>query len=988
MATSEHCPPPTLARDQVVHGFRLVRIDPVPEIRATAYQLVHGPTGLRVLHLHCDDPENLFAIVLRTPPPDSTGVAHILEHSVLAGSKRYPLRDVFNELRRGSLATFINAFTAPDFTCYPACSQVRADFYNLAAVYTDLVLRPLLARTTFMREGHHLELDEEGRLSISGIVYNEMIGAFSTAERVAQALTLQSLFPGSPYGVESGGRPDAIPDLTYAAFREFHRRYYSPANTRVFLYGDIPTGDHLAFLAAQLAGRGAIEIDSHVAHMERWTAPRALADRYPVGADDPVEARTTVNIAWLTAPASDAEERLKLEVLQEALVGNPAAPLRKALIDSGLGQDLSPTTGLVTWYREMPFAVGLRGTEPDRAESIEQLTLATLRQLAERGLAREVLEGAIHQVEFKGLEITRSGVPFSVSLLFRTLSSWLHEEDPLLPLTFPTLMARLRAAWADDEGIFAQAVRRWLVDNSHRVRATIAPSRTLAAEREAELRRRLDDRLAGMAPADLAAVRADTETLRAEQRRGVTPEELACLPRLELAAIPTQVERIPTAAHEIEGVTVYEHDLFSNGICYLDVAFDVADIAEELQPTLPLLGAAATGMGAAGLGYEAFATRKALVTGEVSADLEAFERVDGRPDAQLLLLHASALRRNAAAMVAVVRDVLAAGDLDDLARLKDIVSEARNSLRAQVAPQGHLYARRTAAAPLSDAAWRAEQWDGAPQIRYLAGLARGFGERSEDLRARLARLRGEVFRRARLIVNLTGDDACLAALRGPVTELIGALPAGGAVAARPASPSREPVARGVAIPGAVTYVARVAAVPAYRSEQAPRLWLLASYLRTGFLYEKIRVEGGAYGGLSTYSPAAGHFAMLSYRDPHLARTLETYDAALPDFLAHELGPDELRTAIIGAIGQLDRPLDPAQKGHTALVRTLQGLTDEDRQRFRQGILTADREGLRACAADVLAPALARAGQAVYAARERIEEANQRIPRPFVIEGLE
>ncbi len=987
MPTHASCPPPDLAIDQSILGFRVTGVDAVPEIRATACQLRHERTGLKVLHVHCADPENLYAIVLRTPPPDSTGVAHILEHCTLSGSERYPLKDVFNELRRGTLATFINAFTAPDFTCYPVASQVRADFYNLATVYTDLVLRPLLARAAFLREGHHLEFDEGGRLIISGIVYNEMKGAFSTPERIGQALTIQSLFPGTPYGVESGGRPETIADLTYEAFREFHRRFYSPSNARVFLYGDIPTGEHLEFLAAQLAGWEAIEVDSRVPRAVRWPAPRAVAERYPVGSDDALEQRTTVNVAWLAALAADVDERLKLEVMQEALVGNPAAPLRRALIDSGLGEDLSPNTGLVTWYQEMPFAAGLRGTEPDRAERIEQLIRETLARLAAEGLPRDLVEGAIHQVEFKGLEITREGAPYSLTLLFRLLSSWLHDHDPLAPLTFPTRMARLRAAWEADPRIFERALERWLIDNPHRLRATIQPSRTLAAEREEALRRRLDERLAAMTAGEAAAVRADLELLRAEQRRGNDPADVARLPRLELADIPVDVERIPTSTRSVAGAPVHEHDLFSNGICYLDVAFDVADVPEDLQAYLPLLCEAATGMGAAGEDYASFATRKALVTGTVAAELAVFERVDGGPAEQKLLVHASALARNASGMTAVVRDILAGLDLGDRARLRDIIAEQRNSRRASVAPAGHLYARRTAAAALSDAAWREEQWDGAPQIRFLAGLARRFDQEAEEIRARLTRLREHVFRRGRLLVNLTGDEACLAALREPVAAMIAAVPAGGAPGS-PTRPDRRPGDRAVAIPGNVAYVARVAPVATYASEHAPRLWLLANRLRTGFLYEKIRVEGGAYGGVCSYSPTAGHFAMYSYRDPRLVRTLEVYDAAVGDLLARDLDGEELRTAIIGALGTLDRPLDPWQKGRTALARTLQGLSDERRRRFRQGVLGADPLGLRASAAEVLAPAMGAAGQAVYAARERIEEANRRLARPLALETLE
>ncbi len=986
MNPSEHCPEPALETGDERHGFRVERVEPVPEVRATAYRLTHLGTGLQVLHLHCEERENLFCLVLRTPPPDSTGVAHILEHAVLAGSQRYPLRDVFNELRRGSLATFVNAFTGPDFTCYPAASQIRADFFNLVEVYTDLVLRPLLTRNTFLREGHHLELDSAGDLTISGIVYNEMKGAFSTPDRIGEATTVQSLFPGSPYGVESGGHPEAIPDLTYEDFREFHRRFYSPSNARVFICGDIPTVEHLAFLARRLEEFAPVAVDSSIPDAARWREPRVVEAPYPVGADDGLEGRTTVNIAWLTAAAGDMEQRLALEVLQQALVGHPAAPLRKALIDSGLGQDLSPNTGLRTWYKEMPFSVGLRGTEPERAGRIEELTLATLERLATEGISTEVLEAALHQVEFRGLEIARDPMPFSLTLMFRALSTWLYDGDPLYPLTFPTRMRELRTRWQAEPDLFARATERWLAGNRHRVRASIVPSRTLAAEREKAVRERLQQRRRAMRDEELAQVESDAAALRAEQQEKTSREALACLPRLDLREIPADVETIPAQTRTESGVTVHEHDIFSNGIAYLEIAFDVGDVDEELQPYLPLLGEAAAGMGAAGLGYEAFATRKALLTGEVSAELIAHPGLGGRRDLQMLVLHASALRRNAAAMVGILADIVTAGDLDDTARLRDILAEAHNSLRASVAPRGHLFAMKSAAAALSDAAWRDEQWHGAPQIRFLAGLKKSLDGEAAPIRDRLARLRAHVLRRDRMRINVTGEADLLRDLREPLAQLIEAVPPGGA-AGTPVKPKRAAGSRGVSIPGDVCYAARVLPVDAYGSKWAPLLYVIANHLGMGFLYRKIRLEGGAYGGFGVYAPTVGHFTMASYRDPNLTATLRAFDDAVGAFLEEVPTGEDLRTVIIGALGKHDRPMDPSQKGHVALLRELQGLTDDERRRFRRGVLEADPDRLRACVQEVLTPALGRSSRAVYAPAERLEQANRELAEPLRIETL-
>jgi presequence protease len=983
MPDTQPCPPPTCKAGDELHGFRITRVTPIPEIRVTAYEAVHHATGAQVLHLHSDDRENWYATTFRTPPPDSTGVAHILEHSVLAGSRKYPVRDAFNELGKASLRTFLNAFTAPDFTCYPVASQVRADFYNLAAVYTDLVLRPLLRENTFRQEGHHLEVSEDGTLTVSGIVYNEMKGAYSSAERVAESTTQQAIFPDTPYGVESGGHPDQIPDLTYEGFREFHRRFYSPGNCRVFFCGNIATADHLAFLAGQFQGFSRLEVDSAVPEQQRWSAPREVHDHYPAGPDEPLDRKTTVNIAWLTASMADSAERLILEVLAEALIGNAAGPLRQALVDSGLGEDLSPSTGLQGWFRQLPFVVGLRGTDAEKAAEIEQLALSTLSRIAQDGLPRDLIEAAFHQVEFKGREISPQR---ALEHLFRTMVCWLHDLDPVEPLRFASLVTALRQRWEREPHLFRDATRRWLVDNQHRLRAVIAPSRTLAAEGEARLRERLAGLQAGMSEEQIARIRRDADALREEQRAPETPEALATLPQLRLDQIPREAETIPGTGRSEGEVPVHEHDIFTNGIAYLDILFDISDLPEEMQALLPLFGAACTGMGAAGESYATFATRQSLVTGGVEFELKARDRLRGDGTLQLFALRASALARNIPKMVQVLHDILVSGDLDDTARFKDILNEERNSHRATIGPRGHVFAWRSAAASLSLAGWRDEQWHGVTQVRFLGELARKYDSDGDRIRQDLRRVRDAVFRRGRAVINLTGDAESLAALRGPVADLLGGMASGGSPAAeaRPLMSRRNP---GWALPGHVCYVARVHPAPTHNDPAAPALMALASHLAEGILYKKIRVEGGAYGGMAVYNPNLGQFALLSYRDPNLEKTLEVYDSAVAAFLEEDIDADTQRKVIISTVADLDRPMHPATRGRVALDRRMAGVTDEDRQRFRTSVLALDAESMRRAARAWLAGA-GEIRQAVVAPKERIEAANAMLSTPFEIESVE
>lgn len=968
-----------------VSGFRIRSAARLEEIGAVAYHAIHLLTGAEVVSIEREDPENLFSAIFRTPPHDSSGVAHILEHAVLAGSKRYPIRDVFNELSKGTLSTFVNAFTTSDATVYPVCAAVAAEYWNLAAVYLDLVLNPRIERNTFLQEGHHLELDDEGRLFITGIVYNEMKGAFSSPERVAATLTMRAALPDTPYAHVSGGHPDHIPDLTYEDFVAFHRRYYAPSNARIFLYGDIPTAEKLAFIDERLDGYARTEVASSVSEQSPWTEPRTATDVFPAGRDEPLAKRSTVNVSWLTAPSYDADELMVLDILTEALLGNAGAPLRKALIDSGLGGDLSPASGLSASHRQLLFTAGLRGTEPEHAEAIESLCLSTLKALARDGLDPGLVDAALHQVEFYGREISRARYPFPIRLMFRAMNRWLHDHDPISALTFSRDIERLRARWTDDPRLFESAIERYLVDNPHRLRAVTSPDPELAARREARLRDKLDARKAAMTPAELDAVRAEADALRVAQRAKDDPAALARFPRIALSDVPRETSEVPTDERRVDGARVLRHDVFSNGIGYLDLSFDVVDVPERLQPYLPILSSALGGMGAGGEGYEAFSRRKSASAGGVSVALDAWTRVDGTP-AERMTLHIRAIERNLEPAADIARRIVSDLDLTDTKRLRELLAQTRNRMKAALAPQGHVFAWQTAGAGLRRSRQRVETWRGAPALRFIERTLDAYESDPTPVISALEELVAHVIRRDRVVVNVTGSDAALAALDAQVAPVVAAIPEGGVVTAS-SGPTLSPRRVGVPIPGEVCYVAAVAPVPAYTADDAPTLLALATYLRAEILYKRIRVEGNAYGAHAIYEGTPGLFVMVSYRDPHLLRTLETYREAVDDFLAAP--PDEaaVRTTVIGTLGRMDRPRDPAAEGYSALRWDATGLTRPLRQRFRDGILTVDGASLCRVGEETLRPALAGAVPAVYAPRERIEAANRELDVPFEIDDV-
>lgn len=986
MVFKQGCPPPTLAAGARLHGFRIRRIEQVPEIRVTLYEGEHEKTGALLLHLHSDDRENLFSIGFRTPPRDSTGVPHILEHSVLAGSERYPLKDVFNELLKGSLQTFLNAFTYPDKTIYPVASQDRRDFFNLARVYADLVLRPRLRRETFLQEGHHLEFAADGTPSLSGIVFNEMKGVYSSPESLMYKALQENLYPESPYAFDSGGDPERIPDLTYEQFREFHRTYYSPTNARFFLYGDIPIEAHLRFLNGILAGIGRVAVDSTIALQPRWSGPRSVHGQFPVGEDEETAGKTTVNLAWMTAPNTDARRAMLLTIVADLLVGSAASPLRKALIDSRLGEDLSPLTGLERDLAQIAFAVGLRGTEPDRSPAIEALILETLQKVAAAGFDRELVEGTLHQIEFHGRELVRSAYPYGIVLMGRAYHTWLYDGDPLAELNFPRTIAAIRQEWGSRPALFQEVLRTELIENPHRLLSVMEPSRTYQREREEEAGQRLAALNASLTPEAKQALRAETEAMQRFQSEPDTPEAAATLPRLSPTEISREIETIPTEGLNIGGVPALRHELFANGIVYLDLSFDVSALPEELQPWLPLLGKLTTQMGAAGLTYEEMAKRISLKTGGLGAKLATGITADGTGDWQQLCISVKALTRNIDEAVAVVRDILTAGDLDDAARMQDLLLEKKNGLRASVVPSGHLFAQMAAAAELSRSGRRSEQWHGRTQLRFLTDKTEGFPAVAAEVRQALRQLREALFTRSRLRLNLTAEAEGLDRIEKAAEFLVGALPEGESPA-RPPAPARSPSDIGIAIPAQVCYVAKALTAPPYRDELAAPLYVLARFLSNGDLYRRIRVRGGAYGGACRYEPLGRLFAFFSYRDPHLSETLDHYREAVAAALASPIPAEELDKAVIGAVGALDRPLDPAGRGYTALIRDLSSLTDDDRRRFRSAVLDVTADQLRGAARQYFPAAEKEAVVAVCAAEDRLRKANETLEKPLRIEKL-
>ncbi|HEX2623423.1 MAG TPA: insulinase family protein, partial [Phototrophicaceae bacterium] len=547
----------------VTHGFELVREEQVKEINSLVRLYRHVKTGAELLSIVNDDDNKCFGVSFTTPPPDSSGMAHIMEHSVLCGSRKYPVKEPFIEMVKGSLATFINAMTFPDKTVYPVASTNVKDFYNLVDVYLDAVFFPSITPETLQQEGWHYELESvDAPLTYKGVVFNEMKGAYSSPEDVLDQATRSAIFPDNVYRLDSGGDPRNIPELTYENFRSFHDTYYHPSNAQFFFYGDDDAETRLKMLDEVLQEFDPIEVPDEIALQPHFDAPRRKVEKYDAGETD--DNKGMVTVSWLLTEAGDTELDLAFDMLGRVIMGNSAAPLKKALIDSGLGEDT--IGGGVEDLKQLSYTVGMKGIDPANADQVEALILSTLEKLATEGIDPATIEAAINTIEFQMREYNTGGFPRGLAVMFDVLSTWNYGGDPFEPLAYEPPLNAIKERLANGERVFENLITEYLLNNSHRVTVVLEPDATINKQLEAEEQAKLDAVRNRLTEAELQQIVEDTERLRELQETPNSPEGLATLPALTLDDLEKKVKTIPNEHLEVNGVPMLFHDLFTNGI--------------------------------------------------------------------------------------------------------------------------------------------------------------------------------------------------------------------------------------------------------------------------------------------------------------------------------------------------------------------------------------------------------------------------------------
>jgi Zn-dependent M16 (insulinase) family peptidase len=969
-----------------LHGFTVTDVVPLSELNTTLIRLRHDRTGARMVHLATEDPNNLFAVGFRTPPADSTGVAHILEHTVLCGSRRYPVRDPFFSMLKRSLNTFMNAMTSSDWTFYPFASQNAKDFNNLMGIYLDAVFFPLLRERDFRQEGHRLEFtDPENPASplvYKGVVYNEMKGAMASPSSLLSRRLGRALYPTTTYHHNSGGEPTEIPDLTWEGLKDFHARYYHPGNAWFYTYGNLPLDLHLEAIENQaLREFDARPADSEVPPEIRLDAPRRVVETFPLDPGEPTAGKSMVQVAWLACDVTDSFDRLALSLLSSLLLGNPAAPLYKALLDSKLGSNLAPGTGYQDENRTTYFAAGLQGTEPERAEAIEQLVLATLEEIARSGFSPERIEAAIHRLEFSHREVVGDHYPYPLGLLMRLIGPWLHGDDPVSPLRLDENLSRLRAELAAGP-FFENLIRRHLLTNPHRVTLTLHPDPAQGAREEQATAEQLERIKAGLDEAQKRNIVEQALELKAAQE---SRDDLTCLPTLQRTDIPVTEPEVPSAFSREADREVQWFDQPTNGIGYFTSHLPVESLPEELLPCVPLFCALLTQVGAAGHSYLEMAERMEAGTGGLQAGTEILEDPQSLKGFQAVVeIKGKALVRNQEKLFGILADLCAAPDFTDLTRLHIVVNQVRANLDNSIPGSGHSYAARAAAGRLTPAGRLRETWGGLQLIRFVRQLAGRPADDLGPLAEKLQEIARLLFARERLACAVTGEERHFSPVRDALCPYLTGLPTAAAGTAVREPFAAVPARLGWASSVPVAYVTRVFRTVPFTHSDTPPLLILAKLLRAGFLHREIREKGGAYGGLASCNPEAGTFSLLSYRDPQLAQTLRIYDEAAQWASGGAFTDEEIDEAVLAVFSDLDRPLSPGGRGHREFANTRQGLTRQMRQSLREGVLAATREDLQRVAQHYLVAGREVSAVSVIAGEEALQKANAELGG----EGLE
>lgn len=933
----------TLQQGQQYCGFLLQETRYVPEIQSTAHLFEHIQTGARLLYLANEDDNKVFSITFRTPPADSTGVAHIVEHSVLCGSRKFPIKEPFVELVKGSLNTFLNAMTFPDKTMYPVASRNDKDFRNLMDVYLDAVFYPNMYQQPeiLMQEGWHYELEETtAPLQYKGVVYNEMKGVFSSPDAVLDQQVYEVLFPDSPYGFESGGDPDVVPELTQEAFLAFHKRYYHPTNSYIYLYGQMDIEEQLAFLhEAYLKDFSRQPVDSAIPVQPPFTQRVERETFYPVAPNEETTDKTMLSLDCVTGEATDPELYLALQILEYMLLETPAAPLKQALVKADIGKDVLGS--FVKSLRQPTFGIVVTGSNPSEKERFCQVVETELRRLVKDGIDKKLVEAAINIFEFTLREANFGNRPKGLIYNIKCMDSWLYDASPLLHFSYEDTLKTIKTALT--EPYFEKLIQRHLLDNPHQALLICQPSPGLAEKRNAEVREMLDAYKKSLSEAELNRLVEQTKALKERQQAVDSPEALATIPLLALKDLERKAEEMPLEERRVEDTPVLLHALSTNKIAYVNLLFNTGAVPQAQLPYLYLLAEVLGKVATEKYDYATLSNEINIHTGGVGFDMVAYsENSDDTRFKPRFVVQSKALCDKMPQQFHLLEQIVAHSLFADRRRMQELVQELKSDWDMNVFRRGQQLATNRVLSYFSPLA-RFNEEGMLNFYHFLRDIEKNWETQAEEVAQQLAAVSRLVFTRSNLMVSITTEADAYDRFTAAIRPFIAALPA--TAAERVEYQFGEPVKNeGLMTAGKVQYVVKGANFKRLGFAYHGSMRVLETILRYEYLWNRIRVQGGAYGAFAKFD-RNGNMVFGSYRDPNLRESVAVYDE-MPDYLrSFCVSEREMTKYIIGTLSQLDMPLSPQQKGERAVAQYLRNVSQADIQAERDQVLQATAEDI-------------------------------------------
>ncbi len=931
--------------NHIPDSYELIEDHPLPDLKSDGLLLKHKKSGAHISVISNEDENKVFFIAFRTPAPDSTGVPHIIEHSVLCGSDKFPVKDPFVELVKGSLNTFLNAITYPDKTVYPVASENDQDFKNLCDVYMDAVLHPNIYhhKEIFQQEGWHYELDApEHDLTVNGVVYNEMKGAFSSPEDVVDRLILNTLHPDTNYGFESGGDPLEIPKLTYEKFLEFHKRLYHPSNAYIYLYGDLDVEERLRWLdEAYLSAYDTINPDSEIRLQSPFDAQKEIVSTYNLASTDDEKDNTYLTLNYSVGDVLDLKLVTAFDILDYALLTRPGAPLKQALLDAGIGKDI--LGGFDSGIRQPMFSVVAKCANEEDKDRFLSVIEDTLKKEIENGLPRKTIEAAINSSEFRFREADFGTYPKGLVYGLDTLGSWIYDEKkPFLNLEVLPVYAELRKEIGT--GYFEGLIQKYLMDNPFSTVVIVKPEKGLVERQEADLAKELAAYKNSLSDDEKQKLIDETAHLKEYQEEPSPQEDLEKLPMLKRSDIgkkirPLQNQEVSIGAHK--GLF---HDMFTNGILYLHFLFDITDLTKEELSTLGILRSVLGYMDTEHFSYAELSDEVNLYTGGIGTVVQSYTDITDLNTRFYFEVYAKSLYANVPDMVRLLSEMVYKTDCSDQKRLYEIIAEQKSRMQMVLSSAGHITASGRAMSCFSRNAALRDLTGGISYYRLIDRIEKDFENEVAALVGKLEALIQKVFLKSRVLVSITADQEGYRVAEKELPAFLDQLSEGSVGADQPMTLEKKN--EGFTDASQVQYVARAGN---FRQKNLPyngRLRILKTILSYDYLWLNIRMKGGAYGCMSSFLRNGDSF-FVSYRDPKLAETNAVFEG-IPDYVkAFDASDRDMTKYIIGTISDMDTPLNPDAKGIRSTTAYLTGLTEDVLQKERDEVLSAQTADIRA-----------------------------------------